>query len=215
MFRGVAERPVWTVAKNIGSTTIPAMCVVELETAGGIEAFGPSIKAGDFITVRARRPTAANLTNIGVNSDTPILANGYGLVAVTGPVFVDAKAALTTGGLYGTKVDSFVLETGTGLVAIASCGLTNVFLMDFVRSAGLKQMCRFTLDEAMTTSDEHKEATITAQYGQGASHASNDITVYNLLASDSSYVFEGVEDAAGLAYWDSGTNWYIVQMECP
>lgn len=80
-----------------------------------------------------------------------------------------------------------------------------------------KKLCRFLLDAAMTTSDASGTGKITNQYGDGTAHStSGTITVGNMLtAATSAYLFSGSSGAAGLAYWDSGTNWRILQMECP
>ena len=80
-----------------------------------------------------------------------------------------------------------------------------------------KQLCRFTLDEALATSDADAEATIVTQYGSGANHATTDITVENLLTSVTGvYVFSGASGKAGLAFYSgSGSTWPIIQMECP
>jgi len=76
-----------------------------------------------------------------------------------------------------------------------------------------KSLVRFTLDADLAAGDASKAATITHQYGPGEANVTA-ITVHNLAAS-SGNVFEGDEDDAGLAVWDSGTNYRIVQMECP
>jgi len=78
-----------------------------------------------------------------------------------------------------------------------------------------KALCRFTLDAALATTDASKTAVAQSQYGTGYGGLTN-ITVYNLLtAVAGTYVFEGASGAAGLAYLDSGTDWRIIQMECP
>jgi hypothetical protein len=80
----------------------------------------------------------------------------------------------------------------------------------------LKLLCRFTLGAALATSDASKSATITNQYGPGKDHSSTSITVHNLLTHTAgTYVFEGDSGDAGLAYYDIGSNWRILQMECP
>jgi len=81
--------------------------------------------------------------------------------------------------------------------------------------AQVKTFARFTLDEALATTDADCEATITAQYGPGDDHATTDITLYNIAAS-SDYIFEGDSGDAGLCLWDhKNAKWWIVQMECP
>lgn len=81
-----------------------------------------------------------------------------------------------------------------------------------------KPLVRFTLSAALTTSDASKSATITNQYGPGTDNttSSGGITVHNMLTSTGGvYLFEGDSSDAGLAMWDSGTNYRIIQMECP
>lgn len=82
-------------------------------------------------------------------------------------------------------------------------------------TADKKPLVRFTLNAALATTDSSKAATITNQYGPGTDN-STSITVYNLADNTgSAYVFEGDSGDAGLAFWDSGTNYRIIQMECP
>jgi hypothetical protein len=79
-----------------------------------------------------------------------------------------------------------------------------------------KRLVRFTLNEALTTSDQFKAATITHQYGPGIDHTETTITVFNMLThSPGTYLFEGDSGDAGLAMWDSDSNFIIIQMECP
>lgn len=79
-----------------------------------------------------------------------------------------------------------------------------------------KRLVRFVLDEALTTNDEHKAATIEDQYGPGIDHTETSITVYNMPTHTASvYLFEGDEGDAGLAMWDSESDFIIIQMECP
>jgi len=79
-----------------------------------------------------------------------------------------------------------------------------------------KSLVRFTLDSTLATSDESKSATIVTQYGDGfTADITVTITVYNLLTSTASvYVFSGASGDAGLAIWDSGVNYRIIQLEC-
>jgi len=79
-----------------------------------------------------------------------------------------------------------------------------------------KQHCRFTLGGALATTDASQSATIQTQYGPGVDHPSTSITVRNLLTHTAgTYLFEGDSGDAGIAIYDSGTTWNIVQMECP
>lgn len=77
-----------------------------------------------------------------------------------------------------------------------------------------KSLVRFTLDADLDTSDLSEDATIVAQYGPGEANVTA-ITVHNLLKGGGGFVFEGDAGAAGLASWDAGTDYRIIQMECP
>lgn len=78
-----------------------------------------------------------------------------------------------------------------------------------------KLLVRFTLDSALSATDASKAATITDQYSVGVDN-STAITVHNLLTSTAStYLFAGDSGDAGLAIWDTGTNYRIIQLECP
>lgn len=79
---------------------------------------------------------------------------------------------------------------------------------------GAQPLVRFTLSAALATTDASISATITDQYGPGI-EAGTSITVHNLLTSTAgTYVFEGSVGAAGLAMWDQGTDYRIIQIEC-
>jgi hypothetical protein len=85
-------------------------------------------------------------------------------------------------------------------------------------SSTRKSLVRFTLAATLATSDASKTATITNQYGPGSDGptGAGAITVHNLLTSTGGvYVFEGDSGDAGLAMWDTGTNYRIIQLECP
>jgi hypothetical protein len=81
----------------------------------------------------------------------------------------------------------------------------------------IKQTVRFTLDDDLFTYSPSEYATITAQYGPGKDNPDTAITVKNMQTGDpaGTYLFEGDEDAAGLAVWDTGQSYVIIQMECP
>ncbi len=106
------------------------------------------------------------------------------------------------------------LNGATGL-AIKHQGRDKFYIVECLRP---KRLVRFTLASALATSDASKSATVTNQYGDGQAHTTGAaaITVYNLeTQSSGTYVFEGDSGDAGLAYHDSGTNFRILQMECP
>lgn len=90
-----------------------------------------------------------------------------------------------------------------------------------------KQLCRFTLNETLATSDAYAWATITNQYGVGNEHDTLDVNVFNLQTSTPGlYLFYGPSGAAGYAFYDQtdddlgtasggGAAWMIIQMQCP
>lgn len=99
------------------------------------------------------------------------------------------------------------------LYAPASTGDQECFIL--LGPLFFKPLVRFTLGGTLATSEASKAATITHQYGRGIDN-STSITVHNLLTSTAStYAFSGASGAAGLAYHDYGTNYRIIQLECP
>src|SRR5574343_802291 len=79
-----------------------------------------------------------------------------------------------------------------------------------------KAWARFTLGSALTTSASSVSGTLQTQYGLGKTNGTTSVTLYNLLSHTAgAYVFEGDNGDAGLAFLDSGSDWRIVQMECP
>jgi hypothetical protein len=77
-----------------------------------------------------------------------------------------------------------------------------------------KPLCRFTLNEELTTSDDSATATITNQYGEGMQHPFTDeIVVLNPETElTGTYAWEGEEDDAGLAVWNTSRQWVIIKM---
>lgn len=112
---------------------------------------------------------------------------------------------------------SYMFSAGAGACGIAVFRAVGVYTIVYLPpdSSNYKPMVRFTLDSALATTDATKAATITSQYGPGISNPSSSITVYNLLESGGSYKYYGDSGDAGLAHWDSGSNYIIVDMECP
>ena len=109
-----------------------------------------------------------------------------------------------------------LLEMELPVDAICNCiymdGRWFVISMEYYKS-----LVRFTLDAALTTSDASQTATITDQYGPGVDNttASGGITVHNMETSAAgTYMFEGNLNDAGLAMWDQGTDYRIIQIEC-
>jgi hypothetical protein len=79
---------------------------------------------------------------------------------------------------------------------------------------GSKKVCSFTLDASLTTTTEYAAAKITAQIGDGTAHSTTGtINVYNTLDGyTTGYIFDGSSGVNGLAYYDTGTNWKILQL---
>ena len=84
---------------------------------------------------------------------------------------------------------------------------------------GRKPLIRFTLGSDLTVNDATSTlAVITDQYGTGykatADVGNPTCTLTNTLISTGDYLFSGVSGAAGLAQWDTGNTYVIIQMEC-
>lgn len=81
---------------------------------------------------------------------------------------------------------------------------------------GYKPWCNFILDYELTSSDDDQDATIQSQWGLGVDNE-EDITVHNMGTSETdTYLFSGDSGDKGLAAWrGDGTNYVIIQMECP
>jgi hypothetical protein len=79
--------------------------------------------------------------------------------------------------------------------------------------SGYKQLCRFVLDAELTDATTSQAALLTNQWGEGTAHSTGSITVYNPLDGyTTGCLFEGTSGTAGLAGYDSGTAWVILQM---
>lgn len=207
----------WLPAKNVGSVEIPPFGLVEVS---GVEHELPNL-----MVLEVKRPTEDTPAVIGINGMKPIAAGDYGLATVdsSGPLYVLKDTGTAAfGESWGAQQDSFLAKQGNaGLICYGSTTLgaaktAPLIAVAFPGASNLKPLCRFTLDAALATSEASEGATITDQYGPGADHSETDITVYNMLTSTTDvYLFEGAIGAAGLAMWDSGTGWKILQMECP
>lgn len=148
----------------------------------------------------------------------------------------DASKTGTIQSQYGPGIDS--PDTGSGAITLnnlltsaastylfaAASGAAGYALWDsgtnyrIIAIETYKPLIRFTLAAALATTDASKTATITNQYGPGLvspNTGAGAITVNNFLVSGSTYLFEGLSGTAGLAIWDSGTNYRIIQMVCP
>lgn len=154
-----------------------------------------SISAASGSTVGSGTAKLLYLTSGSLSSWEP------GSATVTTTVYNPHEIALASGARF------LGVRTLDGVLWVASWSFVEY-----------KPLVRFTLAAALATSDASKSATITNQYGPGVDNTTSagGITVHNLLTSTGGvYVFEGASGAAGLAAWDSGTNYRILQMECP
>jgi hypothetical protein len=118
---------------------------------------------------------------------------------------------------YAAVADTeLVLQSGDGGLRILHKPTGTGELMCAILLSSLgeekKRLCRFTLDDDLTTSDASQDATIITQYGQGVEHTATAITVYNLETSSAGvYLFAGDSGDAGLAYYDEDDHWIILQ----
>jgi len=80
-----------------------------------------------------------------------------------------------------------------------------------------KTLIRFELTEELTNADATATADILTQYGAGADHGiTSAITVRNYETSSAGvYRWEGVSGAVGLAIWNEGNEFLIIDLECP
>jgi hypothetical protein len=80
--------------------------------------------------------------------------------------------------------------------------------------AGVKQVVRFTLDQALSTTDESKLATVSDSHGRGRAKDGSTITVHNLeTMTPGTYVFSGGSGDAGWGFWDYLNHFVILFME--
>lgn len=210
-FRSASRQQRWIEVKNIESSAqLPAFApaqIVDAERADSDERTILHLKLA-----QSDNPSPALMVAIG---PMDIEAGKYGPATASFPAYMRyTGTAPSNGDVWGVASGANQLSTGKrGFIVCgdASGGLVRV-RTDYI---GKKPLVRFTLDSALATSDASKAATITDQYGQGVDGATS-ITVHNLLTSTAStYVFEGASGAAGLAFWDSGTNYRVLNMQCP
>lgn len=111
------------------------------------------------------------------------------------------------------RIGGFKLDTARKLAEIArERGHTGTVQYPKAPSsvAGYK-VVEFALTEALTTAMATATADITAQYGTGATTPTTAITVRNPMGQ----AFSGASGAKGLAFWNTGSEFIIVQLECP
>jgi hypothetical protein len=200
--------------KNVNASAAPAFACMQV--VGTIEVGGQNYLEVD-------KP-ADNIGTAGpyvFNGPREIAASALG-IAFDGPVVrTKVNGTITENARYAPRVSNWDItaETNGPIVCLGSDDIaTGIAKVHLVGPWQRKPLVRFTLSAALATSDASKTATITNQYGFGCdgSTSAAAITVHNLLTSTAStYVFEGDSGDAGLAMWDSGTNYRIIQMECP
>ena len=180
---------------------------------------------------RSVGPTGVSLPDSGPTANMFVVKLIYGLTAYNpaagGAPWTDAQILTDTPnngfvdtsekGLKQKTVKVYnVFETEFDADTMHICGRLDGRLF-IISPFYYKSLVRFTLDAALTTADASQTATITDQYGPGVDNttASGGIIVHNMETSAAgTYMFEGNLNDAGLAMWDQGTDYRIIQIEC-
>ena len=209
------HNPRWLQLYNEGSYEIPAYGIVEI-TGASYDLANPDAPA---LMLKGDRPSADGLLQIAINSWKPIPYGETGLVTMDGPVLVDAgSVSAATGDSIGSQENSFLpSEDFAGITIFADMG-DGRLLVDFASGSQQKRpFCLFQADTAFDTTDSSVSGTIETQYGEGVDHASLSATFLNHKTHTAgTYLFVGDEDDYGTAlYSGEGTEWHIVQFECP
>lgn len=158
--------------------------------------------AGSFIF---NGPRAIAIGERGVANEGPIAR-----IKFTGSITAGSRYSPTVSQWYATA------DAGGPLCCLGADDLGNdIGVIHSVGPWQRKPLVRFTLGGALTTSDASKSATITDEYGPGVDNTSSSITVYNFLNSGATYKYYGDSGDAGLALWDYGDQYRIIDMECP
>lgn len=200
--------------KNVNAAAAPAFACMQV--VGTVEVGGQNYLEVD-------KP-ADNIGSTGpylFNGPREIATGALG-IAFDGPVVRSkVNGTITENARYAPRVSNWDItaETNGPIVCLGTDDIaTGIAKVHLVGPWQRKLLVRFTLSAALATSDASKSATIASQYGFGCdgTTSSGGITVHNLLtATAATYVFSGASGAAGLAMWDSGQNYRIIQMECP
>ena len=200
--------------KNVNTGTAPAFACMQV--VGTIEVGGQN-----YLEVDQPADNSGSTGPYVFNGPREITTGTYG-IAFDGPVVRSkVNGTITENARYAPRVSNWDItaETNGPIVCLGSDDIaTGIAKVHLVGPWQRKPLVRFTLSAALATSDASKTATITNQFGFGCdgTTSSGAITVHNLLtASSGVYVFDGDSGDAGLAMWDSGTNYRILQMECP
>lgn len=212
----------WVPVRNDSGEAIPPFSAAKIT---GRSSSGSG--TGEFTFFTIDKPDAdleADPTGglLIVTGEVSIPIGSYGRGTQDWPAQVRQDGTTETAGTEIGPVDGEweMATTGRGFTRIGggptiATGIKAVFVT-LKAQAPQKLLVRFTIDSALTTGDASVAATITNQYGPGPDGTETAITVHNLLTSvAATYVFSGASGAAGLAMWDSGTDYRIIQMECP
>jgi hypothetical protein len=200
--------------KNINAGTAPAYACMQVVGA---------IEVGEQNYLEVDQP-ADNYGAAGpfiFNGPSAIATGALG-IAFDGPVVRSkVNSTITENARYAPRVSNWDItaESQGPIVCLGSDDVaTGIAKVHLIGPWARKPLVRFTLAAALTTSEASEAATIVSQYGYGCDGptGASGITANNLLtATGGVYVFEGASGAAGLAMWDSGTNYRIIQLECP
>lgn len=185
-----------------------------------------SDRADEFLyapSLKGTRPAATPDAGLWVITQEPIATGKVGWCLAAGCSVVqidvtdidhdyaDSKASDETKLASADEGAARILykESGTG---------TKWGLVRIGDAPAMKPYVDFTLSAALTTSQASKTATVQTQYGAGTAHPTGAaaITVHNLREhTAATYVFEGDSGDYGRAAWYSGTDFLILNLECP
>ena len=200
----------WFPIKNASSEEAPAFGIMEIT--------GTELSQKRQTIIKVTKPTAAPFEGLYIiNSGSPILPEGYGIGTIVGPALVKTLGTPVVGDSWGVDSANWYIETdGDGFFVIGMEEDGQALCVQSLFASNIKPWCRFTLSNALTTSEASNAAVITNQYGPGRDNTTS-ITVHNLLTHAAGvYLFYGDSGDAGLARWrGDGTNYIIVQLECP
>ena len=126
---------------------------------------------------------------------------------------VNSRNNFTTGSqAIGVSIDGQYYPEDTTVVVIIENGTVAI-----IGSVGsYKPLVRFKLTSDLTHNSSTASATILQQMGPFKEQVviAGGITVNNFEDSSSLYQYSGVTGKIGLAFWDYGTNYWIIDLEC-
>lgn len=167
------------------------------------------------------RPDADNDFPCAINSFKPIAAGDYGLVAVEGPNWVAYNTAATpaAGDEWGAAANSFLLtQNKTGFIVLGGVDAVREIVLVNFTAMSKRLIITFTLYEELEDTDETCLGTIHEQQGPGIAHTctgAGAITLYNMHRDDGDYEYYGDAGHYGVASWMGGTNFRILNIQCP